>query len=69
MIAHNQAPFVRRCAESIINQPVPFPYEIIMSDDKSNDGTWEILCDYASKYPEPIRNNGLYRLQQLQSCQ
>lgn len=60
MIAHNQAPFVRRCAESIINQPVPFPYEIIMSDDKSNDGTWEILCDYASKYPEPIRNNGLY---------
>lgn len=60
MVAHNQAPLVRRCAESIINQSVPFPYEIIMGDDKSNDGTWEILCDYASRYPESTEKDGIY---------
>lgn len=60
MISHNQAGMIERCANSIIAQRIPFPYEIIMSDDSSTDGTWEIVQGYAAKYPESVAEDGLY---------
>lgn len=60
LISHNQVNLIERCVESIITQPVPFPYEIIMSDDKSTDGTWGIIQRYATKYPESVAKDGLY---------
>lgn len=60
LISHNQANTIKRCVESILAQPIPFPYEIIMSDDKSTDGTWDIILNYAQRYQKSIEHEGLY---------
>ena len=41
-----------RCIDSILAQPLPFEYEIIISDDASSDGTWELAQEYAESYPQ-----------------
>lgn len=43
------------CLESIVSQITEFPFEIIIGDDCSTDGTSEIVREYAEKYPHLIR--------------
>lgn len=52
VISHNQQNQLKRCLDSILTMPLPFEHEIIISDDASNDGTWELAQDYASRYTE-----------------
>lgn len=52
VISHNQKEQLRRCLDSILAQSIPFEHEIIVSDDASNDGTWELAQEYASHYPQ-----------------
>lgn len=47
--------FIERCLESIIHQKTDFPFEIIIGEDDSTDGTREICLNYANKYPELIK--------------
>ncbi|MCB9197893.1 MAG: glycosyltransferase [Flavobacteriales bacterium] len=47
--------FIKDCLEGILNQETDFPFEIIIGEDESNDGTREICLTYADKYPEQIR--------------
>lgn len=51
---YNQARYVRRCLDSLVNQKTTFRYEIVVHDDASTDGTKEIVLDYAREYPEII---------------
>jgi glycosyltransferase involved in cell wall biosynthesis len=37
-------------------QKTTFPYEIIIADDCSTDGTSAICAEYAAKYPDKIRH-------------
>ncbi len=49
-ISHNQCSELRRCLDSILAMRLPFSYEIIVSDDRSTDGTREMLeKEYADK--------------------
>lgn len=59
VISHNQRPYIARCLDSILAQRLQVPYEIIVSDDRSNDGTWQIIEQYAERHPviHPIRCN------------
>jgi hypothetical protein len=65
LICYNQESFIRRALDSILDEQVK-PYEIIIGDDNSTDGTQEILREYQSKYPEIItlilheRNFGIF---------
>ncbi len=52
VISHNQQNQLKRCLDSILTMPLPFDHEIIISDDASNDGTWELAKEYASCYTE-----------------
>lgn len=52
VISHNQKEQLRRCLNSILAQSLPFEYEIIISDDASVDGTWELAQEYAIQYPQ-----------------
>lgn len=52
VISHNQRDDLRRCLDSIIAQALPFEYEIIVSDDRSTDGTLELAQQYAENYSE-----------------
>lgn len=51
-ISHNQVQFIERCILSIIHQSLPFEYEILLSDDASTDGTWELEQQLAKCYPQ-----------------
>lgn len=55
MVAYNQVNYVRQALDSVLAQNVDFPIEIIIGDDDSNDGTREILIEYAEKHPSLIR--------------
>ena len=55
MITYNQVKYVAQAIESVLMQKVNFPYELIIGEDDSNDGTREIVLDYQKRYPEIIR--------------
>ena len=55
IITHNQREEFRRCIESVLTQELPFEHEIIVSDDRSTDGTWELIKEYVTKYPSLIQ--------------
>jgi len=51
---HNQERFIREALDSVLCQKTIFPFEIIVSDDASSDGTVAILQEYAAKHPNTI---------------
>lgn len=53
---YNQEDTIARTLESILGQQCPMPYEILIADDCSTDGTSGICRDYADRYPDKIRH-------------
>lgn len=53
-LSYNQAPYIRQCLDSFLMQQTDFPFEILIHDDASTDGTIAIIEEYASKYPDKI---------------
>lgn len=51
VISHNQREILKRCINSILAQNIPFEHEIIISDDASEDGTWELAQEFETNYP------------------
>lgn len=49
---YNQKNFITKTLDSILQQKYDFPYEIIVGDDCSSDGTSQILDEFASNYPQ-----------------
>jgi len=54
-VTYNHAKYIRECLESVVNQEVPFTFEVVVGDDASTDGTTDILLGYAQLYPHMIR--------------
>ena len=52
---YNHALFIAEAIDSALMQETNFPYEIILGEDESQDGTREICIEYANKYPDRIR--------------
>ncbi|GFO64366.1 glycosyltransferase [Geomonas paludis] len=55
MITYNQERYVAQALDSILMQQVDFPYEIVIGDDCSTDGTRSILELYQRRFPDLIR--------------
>ncbi|MBR3307908.1 MAG: glycosyltransferase family 2 protein [Lachnospiraceae bacterium] len=53
--AYNIKDYIAECLDSVLMQKTAFDYEIIVGDDGSDDGTWELLNIYAAKHPGKIR--------------
>lgn len=51
----NYAPYLPTAIESALAQDAPFPYEIVLSDDCSQDECPAIVRDYARRFPEKVR--------------
>ena len=66
MICYNQEDVIRRTLDSVLCQKEWGLYRLIISDDSSTDGTWNILQEYKEKYPEFLdihqneQNLGIY---------
>lgn len=55
VISYNQKQWIGQCIDAILGQQCDFPFNIIISDDCSTDGTQEVLKEYQAKYPEIIK--------------
>ena len=53
-MTYNHAPYIRKCLDNFLAQQTNFPFEIIIHDDASTDGTTGIIEEYVSKYPDLI---------------
>lgn len=53
-LAYNQVEFIKDALDGFIMQKTNFPFEVLVGDDCSTDGTSEIIAEYARKYPNII---------------
>ena len=51
---YNHADYIAECIESVLAQQTDFPFQHIIADDGSNDGTQSIILNYAAKYPHIV---------------
>ena len=55
VLTYNQEKLIGRTLDSILAQKCDFPFEIIVGEDCSTDGTLAVCCDYEARYPDKIR--------------
>ena len=53
--AYNHEKYIRDALEGFVSQKTDFPFEVLVNDDCSSDGTADIIREYAGKYPDIIR--------------
>lgn len=51
VISHNQKTLLKRCLDSVLAQRLSCSYEVVVSDDRSTDGTWELIEQYQRDFP------------------
>jgi glycosyltransferase involved in cell wall biosynthesis len=54
MLAYNHEKYIAQAIDSVLMQKTDFPYELIVGEDCSPDGTREIVREYSRKYPEIV---------------
>ena len=55
VVTYNHARFVRQALDSALAQRLPQPFEVLVSEDYSTDGTREIVEEYAKRHPHLVR--------------
>lgn len=53
-LVYNMKDYLRQTLDSILMQKTNFPFEIVVHDDVSTDGSADIVREYAEKYPDII---------------
>ncbi|QQX76799.1 MULTISPECIES: glycosyltransferase family 2 protein [Aequorivita] len=52
---YNHEAYIKECLDSILMQQTTFPFEIILGEDESSDGTRDICQAYSEEYPDKIK--------------
>ena len=55
LVTYNHAPYIEQALDSVLGQVAGFPWEIVISEDCSTDGTRAIVEQYARRHPDRIR--------------
>lgn len=55
MMSYNHAPFIVQAIEGVLQQKTNFPFELVIGEDCSTDGTRQIVFEYQKKHPNIIR--------------
>jgi glycosyltransferase involved in cell wall biosynthesis len=55
VVTYNQEKYIAQCLQSLVDQETDFPFEIIVGDDCSTDGTRAIVLEFSKKYPLIIK--------------
>ncbi len=51
---HHQ-PYLAECLNSVLAQKTDFPFEVILGEDESSDGTRELCLEFAARFPGRLR--------------
>jgi glycosyltransferase involved in cell wall biosynthesis len=54
-ITYNHEKYIAQAIESFLMQRTNFPYEIIVGEDCSTDGTRQVVQDYCRRYPDIVK--------------
>ena len=54
-MVYNHEPYLRQCLDGFVMQQTSFPFEAIVHDDASTDGSAAIILEYAERYPDIIK--------------
>lgn len=54
-ITYNHEKYIRDAIKGFLMQKTTFPFEILIHDDASTDGTADIIREYEKKYPDKIK--------------
>lgn len=54
-LVYNHEQYLRQCLDGFVMQQTNFPFEAIVHDDASTDGSAAIIREYAEKYPDIIK--------------
>ena len=54
-LTFEHAAFLRQSLDSLLAQETDFPFEILIHDDASTDGTTDIVQEYVESYPKIVR--------------
>lgn len=54
-LVYNHEQFLRKALESFVRQEVDFPFEVVVHDDASTDGSADIIREYERNYPDIIK--------------
>ena len=55
LVTYNHAPYIAQAIDSVLAQTTSFPFELLISEDCSTDGTREIVQSYQRRHPDRIR--------------
>ena len=55
VLTHDHVAWIGKALDSAISQRAPFPFEVLVADDFSTDGTREIVREYERRHPELVR--------------
>lgn len=55
MITYNHVPYIARAVECVLQQRADFPFELVIGEDCSRDGTARIVQEYAKRNRAVIR--------------
>ena len=53
-LTYNHRDYIRECLDGFVKQKTTFPFQVVVHDDASTDGTAEIVREYAERYPDII---------------
>ena len=48
---YNHEPYIRQCLDGFVMQKTTFPFEVLIHDDASTDGSAGIIREYEAEYP------------------
>lgn len=54
VVTYNQEKYISKTLDSILEQECDEPIRIIINDDCSKDGTWDVILRYKDKFPQII---------------
>ncbi len=54
-LTYNHSAYIRAALDGFLGQRTSFPYEVLIHDDASTDGTADIIREYEKRYPDVIK--------------
>ncbi|MCG9639519.1 glycosyltransferase [Vibrio sp. Isolate34] len=73
--SYNQVDYIESAVKSFLAQEVEYKFEVIIHDDKSSDGTLQLLIQLKNKFPDIIKlitqdenQYSIYPLKPLENC-